>query len=75
MLVVATERGPITTRRNLALLSRWQRRIAAEPGVRAVIGPEKAMQQNGDGPFRRPAVTHREDETITLERLHVPSLP
>jgi putative drug exporter of the RND superfamily len=39
ILVAATERGPITTPRKLALLSRWQRRIAAEPGVRAVIGP------------------------------------
>jgi RND superfamily putative drug exporter len=39
VLVAATERGPITTKRDLALLSRWQRRIAAEPGVRAVIGP------------------------------------
>jgi putative drug exporter of the RND superfamily len=39
VLVVATERGPITVARDLALLSRWQRRIAAEPGVRAVIGP------------------------------------
>jgi len=39
VLVAATERGPITTRRKLALLARWQRQIAAEPGVRAVIGP------------------------------------
>jgi RND superfamily putative drug exporter len=39
ILVAATEQGPITTKRKLALLSRWQRRIAAEPGVRAVIGP------------------------------------
>jgi putative drug exporter of the RND superfamily len=39
VLVAATERGPITTKRDLALLNRWQRRIAAEPGVRAVIGP------------------------------------
>jgi RND superfamily putative drug exporter len=39
VLVAATERGPITTPRQLALLSRWQRRIAAEPGVRTVIGP------------------------------------
>jgi RND superfamily putative drug exporter len=38
-LIAATERGPITTPRKLALLARWQRRIAAEPGVRAVIGP------------------------------------
>jgi putative drug exporter of the RND superfamily len=39
VLVAATESGPITTRPELALLARWQRRIAAEPGVRAVIGP------------------------------------
>ena len=39
ILVAATERGPITTKRKLALLARWQRRIAAEPGIRAVIGP------------------------------------
>ncbi len=39
VLVAATERGPITTRRDLELLARWQRRIAAENGVRAVIGP------------------------------------
>jgi RND superfamily putative drug exporter len=39
VLVAARESGPITGRRDLALLSRWQRRIAAEPGVRAVIGP------------------------------------
>ncbi|HVY96442.1 MAG TPA: MMPL family transporter, partial [Solirubrobacterales bacterium] len=39
VLVAATENGPITTPRRLALLGRWQRRIAAEPGVRTVIGP------------------------------------
>ena len=39
VLVAATERGPITGRRDLRLLSRWQRRIAAEPGIRTVIGP------------------------------------
>jgi putative drug exporter of the RND superfamily len=39
ILVAATERGPITHRRYLAQLSRWQRRIAARPGVRTVIGP------------------------------------
>jgi len=39
VLVVATERGPITTGRDLETLSRWQRHIAAEPGVRTVIGP------------------------------------
>jgi RND superfamily putative drug exporter len=39
VLVAATEEGPITNREDLAELSRWQRRIAAEPGVRTVIGP------------------------------------
>ncbi|HXV06321.1 MAG TPA: MMPL family transporter, partial [Solirubrobacterales bacterium] len=38
-IVVAARRGPITTPRRLALLARAQRRIAAQPGVRAVIGP------------------------------------
>jgi RND superfamily putative drug exporter len=40
ILVAATDRGPITDRRDLALLGRWQRRIAAQPGIRTVIGPE-----------------------------------
>jgi putative drug exporter of the RND superfamily len=39
VLVAATDRGPITHRENLAVLARWQRRIAAQPGVRTVIGP------------------------------------
>lgn len=39
VLVAATERGPITTPRTLALLARWQRLISRQPGVRAVIGP------------------------------------
>jgi putative drug exporter of the RND superfamily len=39
VLVAATEQGPITTAKKLALLARWQRRISAQPGVRAVIGP------------------------------------
>ncbi len=39
VLVAATERGPITGRRDLALLASWQRQIATQPGVRTVIGP------------------------------------
>ena len=39
VLVAATEAGPITTPGKLALLGRWQRRIATQPGIRAVIGP------------------------------------
>jgi RND superfamily putative drug exporter len=45
VLVAATEAGPITAPRKLRLLSRWQRRIAAEPGVRAVIGPAPISRQ------------------------------
>jgi putative drug exporter of the RND superfamily len=39
VLAAVARGGPITTPRRLALLARWQRRIAAQPGVRAVIGP------------------------------------
>jgi len=39
VLVAATEHGAIANRRDLATLSRWQRRISRQPGVRAVIGP------------------------------------
>jgi RND superfamily putative drug exporter len=45
VLVAATARGPITTRADLDLLSRWQRRIAAEPEVRTVIGPAPVARQ------------------------------
>ncbi|MDX6624092.1 MAG: putative drug exporter of the superfamily, partial [Solirubrobacterales bacterium] len=45
ILVAATERGPITTPGKLRLLARWQRRIVAEPGVRAVIGPGPAARR------------------------------
>jgi len=40
-LVAVSEQGPITGPRKLAALSRWQRRIAADPGVQAVIGPAR----------------------------------
>jgi putative drug exporter of the RND superfamily len=39
VLVAATEQGPITTESRLAALRRMQRRIAADPGVQAVVGP------------------------------------
>jgi RND superfamily putative drug exporter len=39
VIVAAAPEGPITTPERLALLGRWQRRIAAQPGIRAVIGP------------------------------------
>jgi RND superfamily putative drug exporter len=46
-LVAATARGPIATPKRLRLLARWQRRIAAEPGVRAVIGPAPVARRAG----------------------------
>lgn len=39
VLVVAAEQGQITDERRLAALTRWQRRIADDRGVQAVIGP------------------------------------
>jgi RND superfamily putative drug exporter len=57
VLVAATEHGPITAPRKLALLARWQRRIAAEPGVRAVIGPAPIA--------RRAAGARRLGESLT----------
>jgi len=39
VIVAASERGTITAPRRLDALGRWQRRIAADPGVQAVIGP------------------------------------
>ncbi len=39
VVVASAERGTITEPRRLAALSRWQRRIARQPGVQTVIGP------------------------------------
>jgi putative drug exporter of the RND superfamily len=50
VLVAAAEEGPITTPERLDLLSEWQRRIAGQPGVRAVIGPGPVAK--GTGPLR-----------------------
>ncbi len=50
----------------LALLSRWQRQIAHQPGIRAVIGPvgrrprhQAAAQARGDARRRRPRRSRR----------------
>jgi RND superfamily putative drug exporter len=50
-IVAAAARGPITTPKRLALLARWQRRIAGQPGVAAVIGP--APIANASRPLRK----------------------
>jgi putative drug exporter of the RND superfamily len=39
VMVAVANRGQITDRKSLAALSRWQRRIADDHGVQAVIGP------------------------------------
>jgi RND superfamily putative drug exporter len=45
VLVAVSEKGPITEADTLAALSRWQRRIADDPGVQAVIGPAQIRKQ------------------------------
>jgi RND superfamily putative drug exporter len=50
VLLAAAPEGPITTPERLALLSRWQHRIASQPGIRAVIGP--AAVARGTKPLR-----------------------
>ncbi len=45
VLVAVSEKGPITERATLAALTRWQHRIAADPGVQAVIGPAQIREQ------------------------------
>jgi RND superfamily putative drug exporter len=45
VVVAVSGTGPITEGRSLAALSSWQRRIARDPGVQAVIGPAPVKQQ------------------------------
>jgi putative drug exporter of the RND superfamily len=45
VLVAASERGPVTTHRRLADLRRAQHRIAADPGVQAVVGPGQIQRE------------------------------
>jgi RND superfamily putative drug exporter len=41
VVVASTDHGTVTEPRRLAALSRWQRRIAALPGVQTVVGPRQ----------------------------------
>ncbi len=45
VVVAVSNDGPITDRNSLAALTRWQRRIASDPGVQAVIGPGQIRKQ------------------------------
>ncbi len=44
-VVAVSGEGPITDAKNLAALENFQRRVAAIPGVRTVIGPGPAVKQ------------------------------
>ena len=45
-IVVARPDGPITDPRTLAALARWQRRIASDHRVRAVLGPDAIARRS-----------------------------
>jgi RND superfamily putative drug exporter len=45
VLVAVADHGTIADPANLAALSRWQRRIADDPGVQTVIGPAQIKRQ------------------------------
>ena len=45
VIVATTKNGSITDPEKLAAISRWQRRIANDPGVRAVIGPGQVARR------------------------------
>jgi RND superfamily putative drug exporter len=51
VIVASTDHGTVTEPRRLAALSRWQRRIAALPGVQTVIGP--AQVSHAVAPLRQ----------------------
>ena len=51
VVVASAEDGPITEPQRLAALSRWQHRIAAQPGVQAVVGP--AQISRATAPLRQ----------------------
>ncbi len=44
VVVASASRGPITEPERLARLTRWQRRLAAIPGVQSVIGPAQVAR-------------------------------
>jgi putative drug exporter of the RND superfamily len=45
VVIAVSNQGPITEADSLAALTRWQRRIAADPAVQAVIGPAQIKKQ------------------------------
>jgi len=55
VIVADADRGTITEPDRLAALGRWQRRLAAIPGVQSVLGPEQVAR--GVTPLRDAAAT------------------
>jgi putative drug exporter of the RND superfamily len=53
VVVAAAEEGPITEPGRLQALDRWQRKIAGQPGVQAVVGPGQVAR--AAAPLRRAA--------------------
>jgi RND superfamily putative drug exporter len=53
VIVAAADEGPITEPGRLRALSRWQRKVAAQPGVQAVVGP--AQVSRAVAPLRQAA--------------------
>jgi RND superfamily putative drug exporter len=51
VVVAATDHGTVTSPGRLRALSRWQRKIARQPGVQAVIGP--AQVSRAAAPLRK----------------------
>jgi len=54
-VVASANRGTITEPHRLAALTRWQRRVAATPGVQTVIGPRQVAR--GVAPLRNAGAT------------------
>ena len=44
-VIAVSREGPITGAKNLAAIDEFQRKLAKTPGVKAVIGPERATQR------------------------------
>ena len=59
-IVVAAQKGTMTEAGRLATLSRWQRRIAALPGVETVVGPAQIE--------RAVAPLHRVGDTLLADK-------
>src|SRR5689334_958215 len=67
VLVTASPAGPVTAPKRLASLARWQRRIAAQDGVKAVVGPARLSRSTA--PLRRLASSLKTKRQAELRRM------